>query len=238
MEDRGKKDNDHRRNDPMNKISRVTRSKSEARVIYDRMSGCYDFLAGGSEERFKEQGLRMLNVRAGESVLEIGFGTGRSLLELARSVGTSGKVYGVDISPGMGRRAQSVLRKAGLADRVELKIGDAAALPFPSESMDAVFISFTLELFDTPEISVVVAECRRVLRPGGLLCVVSMTQKERVNMMVALYEWMHRALPAWIDCRPIRAELFLKDAGFDILDKKEEAMWGLPVEILFAKRPA
>jgi ubiquinone/menaquinone biosynthesis C-methylase UbiE len=221
----------------MKEISRVTRSKAEARATYDRMSGWYDLLAGRSEQRFKEKGLRMLNVQAGETVLEIGFGTGRSLLELARSVGMSGKAYGIDISLGMCRRAQSLLRKAGLTDRAELKICDAAALPFPSEFMDAVFISFTLELFDTPEISIVVDECCRVLRPGGRLCVVSMTQKEGANLMVALYEWMHRALPAWVDCRPIRAELFLKDAGFDILESNEQAMWGLPVDILLAKRP-
>ncbi|MGD0172897.1 MAG: methyltransferase domain-containing protein [Anaerolineales bacterium] len=221
----------------MNKISRVTRSKAEAQTAYDRMSGWYDLLAGGSEQRFKEQGLQMLNVQSGEAVLEIGFGTGRSLLALARSVRTSGKVYGIDISPGMYRLSQSLLRKAGLADRVELKIGDAAELPFPSESIDAIFISFTLELFDTPEIPNVVAECRRVLRRGGRLCVVSMTQQERPSMMVGLYEWAHRTFPAWADCRPIQAQLFLKQAGFETLESKEQSMWGLPVEIILAKRP-
>jgi demethylmenaquinone methyltransferase/2-methoxy-6-polyprenyl-1,4-benzoquinol methylase len=222
----------------MNQISRVTRSKAEAQNAYDTMSEWYDLLAGGSEQRFKEQGLQMLGVQTGETVLEIGFGTGRSLLALARSVGTSGKVYGIDISPGMYRFSQSLLRKAGLADRVELKIGDAAALPFPSESIDAIFISFTLELFDTPEIPIVVAECRRVLNRGGRICVVSMTQKEGANVMITLYEWMHRALPSWVDCRPIRAQLFLKEAGFDIVERREQSMWGLPVEILLAKRPA
>jgi demethylmenaquinone methyltransferase/2-methoxy-6-polyprenyl-1,4-benzoquinol methylase len=222
----------------MNQISRVTRSKAEAQNAYDTMSEWYDLLAGGSEQRFKEQGLQMLGVQAGETVLEIGFGTGRSLLKLARSVGTSGKVYGIDISSGMYRLSQSLLRKAGLADRAELKIGDAVALPFPSESIDAIFISFTLELFDTPEIPVVVAECRRVLHRGGRLCVVSMTKKDRSGIMVGLYEWAHRTFPAWVDCRPIRAQLFLREAGLDILEKKELSMWGLPVEILLAKRPA
>jgi len=222
----------------MDEISRVTRSKEEARAAYDALSGWYDLLAGESEQRFKEQGLRMLGVQIGETVLEIGFGTGRSLLALARSVGKSGKVYGIDISPGMYRLSQSLLCKADLADRVKLKIGDAAVLPFPSESINAIFISFTLELFDTPEIPIVVAECRRVLHPGGRICVVSMTQKEGANTMIILYEWVHRALPSWVDCRPIRAQLFLKEAGFEILEIREQSMWGLPVEILLAKRPA
>jgi ubiquinone/menaquinone biosynthesis C-methylase UbiE len=221
----------------LSQISRVTRSKKEARDAYDALSGWYDLLAGGSEQRFKEQGLRMLGVQAGETVLEIGFGTGRSLLVLARSAGASGKVYGLDISPGMFRRAQSLLRKAGLAEWVELKVGDAAALPFPSESADAIFMSFTLELFDTPEIPIVLAECRRVLRRAGRIAVVAMAKGEKSNLMVGLYEWAHRAFPAWADCRPIRVREFLKEAGFDILEMRERSMWGLPVEILLATLP-
>jgi len=219
----------------MEDISRVTRSKEQAKAAYDALSGWYDLLAGGSERRFKELGLQMLDVHAGETVLEIGFGTGRSLLDLARLVGPSGMVYGVDISSGMRRRAHSLLHKAGYARRVELKIGDAAALPFPSDSMDAVFISFTLELFDTPEIPMVLAECRRVLRHSGRMAVVSMAKPEKANWMVGLYEWAHRTFPAWVDCRPIRAQEFLKEVGFDILEMREQSMWGLPVDILLVK---
>ncbi|MBN2083945.1 MAG: hypothetical protein JW748_01885 [Anaerolineales bacterium] len=72
----------------------MTRSKEEAGAANDAMSGWSDPLAGGSERRFAEQGLRMLGVKAGESFLEIGFGTGRPRLELARSVGASARRWG------------------------------------------------------------------------------------------------------------------------------------------------
>lgn len=219
----------------MDDISRVTRSKAEAKTAYDALSGWYDLLAGSSERKFREECLRMLNVRVGETVLEIGFGTGEALLSLARSTGTQGNVFGIDISDGMCARAQLRLRKAGLADYVELKSGDATTLPFSSGSMDAVFMAFTLELFDTPEIPVVIAECRRVLRQGGRIGLVAMARPDRSGWMVRVYEWAHHIFPVWVDCRPIRSQKYLEGAGFITLDRKERSMWGLPVEILLAK---
>jgi hypothetical protein len=69
------------------------------------------------------------------------------------------------------------------------------------------------------------------------MCVVSTTQIEISQVMIGLYEWPHRTFPAWADCRSMRAQLFLKEAGLEILERKEQSMWGLAVEILLAKRP-
>jgi ubiquinone/menaquinone biosynthesis C-methylase UbiE len=220
----------------MSEISRVNRSKEEAKASYNRMSKWYDVMAGESEKKYKDIGLQFLSVQPGESVLEIGFGTGKTLLPLARAVGEIGKVYGLDISEGMLAVAGERLRKAGLAERAELKVGDAAALPFPDGSLDAVFLCFTLELFDTPEIPVVLKECQRVLRPDGRLCVVAMSKKGKPNLMTRLYDWSHDKIPNYVDCRPIYAQESMEAAGL----KTEEAlvlpMWGLPVEMVLAKR--
>jgi ubiquinone/menaquinone biosynthesis C-methylase UbiE len=219
----------------MEKISRVTRTKNEARTAYDAMSRWYDWLAGSSERSFRGECLGLLAVQAGETVLEIGFGTGEALVDLARSVGESGRVYGIDLSEGMRQRALSRLEGAGLSDRVEMKTGDAAALPYASGMMDAVFTAFTLELFDTPEIPAIVAECRRVLKHGGRMGVVAMTKPETNNLMVALYEWAHRAFPSWIDCRPIPSRFFLEGGGFKLRKRTVRSMWGLPVEVILAQ---
>ena len=158
-------------------ISRVTRTRQEARASYDRLSSWYDFLAGSAEKKYQQAGLHILNVHPGEKVLEIGFGTGDGLLALAKSVNASGKVFGLDLSAGMARVAKLKLKKAGLSERVELLCGDAAALPYERNSLDAIFSSFTLELFDTPEIPMVLNQCHHVLVPNGRICLVVMVKK-------------------------------------------------------------
>ena len=217
-------------------ISRVPRSKEEAKAAYDKLSPWYDALAGSSERKYTQEGLRKLSVKEGETILEIGFGTGQGLVTLGQNVGEHGKVYGVDISQGMLNVARSRLQKAGLADSVELRQADASHLPFKDDLFDAVFMSFTLELFDSPEIADVLGECQRVLRSGGRLGLVALSKRETNRPMVRLYEWAHRQMPKYVDCRPIYVRKAVEQAGFDILDVTEMSMWGLPVDVVVAKK--
>ena len=218
-------------------VLRVTRTKAQAKESYDRISRFYDYFAGVFEQQYRNMALGRLNIKRGETVLEIGFGTGHCLKQMAESVGEEGKVYGIDISSGMLDVSQRRLEGAGLWDRVELRCEDAMNMPYADSMFDAVFMSFTLELFDSPEIPRVLAEIRRVLKPNGRLGVVSMSKEDGDSKLLRLYEWLHKKIPQYADCRPIYVEHSIKDAGFEIQSREKVSLFGLPGEIVIGVSP-
>lgn len=203
------------------------------RKFYDRISRAYDLLADADEHKAREAGERLLQLAPGERVLELGFGTGNSIINMAASVGPAGRVYGIDVSPGMLEVARKKINEKGLSDRVELKTGDARELPYEEASFNAVFASFTLELFPPDDIPVVLGQVRRVLRPGGRLGVVSMAtveQGQHASLIEKTYLWMHRHFPHIVDCRPLDPAQFLRDAGFVVQSEITMEIWTMPVK--------
>ena len=71
----------------MSKINRVTRTRQQAKVTYNKLSRWYDLLAGGFEEGQRKAATRLLSPNEGDNLLEIGLGTGNSLGVLADLVG-------------------------------------------------------------------------------------------------------------------------------------------------------
>ncbi len=201
---------------------------------YDRMSSWYDLIGGWAEVKHMQAGLQRLHVAEGERILEIGPGTGHGMISMARSLGGSGRVYGIDLSGGMLSVARRRVRQSGLRQRVDLCQGDGSKLPFEAGCFDAVFMSFTLELFDPAEIPEVLGECHRVLRRAGRTCVVALLKK--TGWMARLYEMAHEKLPDIVDCRPIYVQQLVQNAGFQIVDVRQTSMWGLPVESVMAIR--
>ncbi|MBI5030160.1 MAG: methyltransferase domain-containing protein [Chloroflexi bacterium] len=217
-------------------ITRVTRTRAETRATYDRISRWYDPLEGYWESKPKQIGLQKLGVQSGEVALEIGFGTGHGIVALAQVVGELGKVYGIDLSPRMLALTQSRVNQTGLAARVMLKNGDATALPFDANFFDAIFMSFVLELFDTPEIPQVLSECRRVLKHDGRLCVVSLSKTGQATWRRNLYEWGHEKFPSLLDCRPLYVQKALEAAGLQTREATRMLLWELPVEIVVGSK--
>jgi demethylmenaquinone methyltransferase/2-methoxy-6-polyprenyl-1,4-benzoquinol methylase len=132
---------------------------------------------------------------------------------------------------------QSFIKQSSSVGNIYLVGGDAGKIPFKNGFFDAIFFSFTLELFTDDEIPIILSECKRVISPGGRICVVSLSKCGKDTTIRSLYEWLHRKIPQWVDCRPIYVETAIRQAGFVIQKVNHSSLSGLPVEIVCAVKP-
>jgi len=123
-------------------------------------------LPAGSTESFAgvANPHRIAPIRSGATVVDVGCGAGMDLLLAAKAVGSTGRAIGVDMTDSMAERARAAARAIGL-DHVEVRLGDALALPVESNSIDVVISNGVLNL--TPDKEAAFREVLRVLAPGG-----------------------------------------------------------------------
>ena len=109
-----------------------------------------------------------LELRQGESVVDIGAGTGYFALPMAGIVGPNGRIFAVDVAPQMLSRLQNKLAEAGIGN-VRCVEGEASCTGLPSACADVVFMANVWHEFD--DHGAVLAEARRLLKPGGRLAI-------------------------------------------------------------------
>lgn len=125
------------------------------------------FVSFGREQKFRGTALDLVELKPGESVLDIGCGTGTLAIAAKRRVGPRGNVQGIDASPEMIARAQKKAGKAGV--EVAFKNALAEALPFPTAHFDAVLSTVMLHHLPRNVRQQCAREIQRVLKPGGRL---------------------------------------------------------------------
>ncbi|WP_329059968.1 methyltransferase domain-containing protein [Amycolatopsis sp. NBC_01480] len=132
----------------------------------DKVTYYAQVAASDAGRGYKRQVLEALDLRPGQTVLDVGCGPGTDLPGMADAVTASGVVIGVDLEPSMVGQA-----RRRVADRpwVEVREGDAHALPVPPQSVDRARADRMVQHVADP--AAVFAEFRRVLRPGGVACV-------------------------------------------------------------------
>jgi arsenite methyltransferase len=133
----------------------------------------------------------LIDLREGQVVLDLGSGGGLDVLLSARRVGSSGKVYGLDMTDEMLALARDNQRKAG-AENVEFLKGDIQAIPLPENSVDVVISNCVINL--APDKSQVLAEAFRVLRPGGRFAVSDVVVRGEVPAAI------RRDMELWVGC--------------------------------------
>lgn len=149
------------------------------------------------------------------SLLEVGFGTGVMLPDLAERATT---VIGVDHSPAMREEARRRLADRGL-NNIELRLGEMTHLPLPDESADVMVANMVLHHAAEP--ASVLREFGRVLTPGGTLIVADLARHERESARDQLAD-------QWLGFERDELQAWLRSAGFCTMDVEQIA--GAPGE--------
>jgi demethylmenaquinone methyltransferase/2-methoxy-6-polyprenyl-1,4-benzoquinol methylase len=186
--------------------------------LYNRLAWMYDFFTDHEPAHHREA-LQVAQIKPDDSVLEVACGTGRATVEIASRIGEKGRFCAIDLSEKMLQRAENKLRKRNLLDRVELRVGDARQLGFPGEAFDIVYNAYMLDLIDAGEIPSVLAEFRRVLKPGGKLVLIDMSKdKEGKTLYESLYEAGLLSFASG-SCRPVLMKPYVEQVGFEKVER-------------------
>ena len=160
------------------------------REIFDNTAADYDriesMLAWGTGSRYRREALMRAGLKSGMKVLDVGVGTGLVAAQACILVGDPALVTGVDPSPGM--MAASKLPKT-----MVLMEGRAESLPFPDNHFD--FLSMGYALRHISDLGVAFAEFERVLKPGGRLCLLEITQTQNRLGRWLLKNYMRGVIP-------------------------------------------
>jgi ubiquinone/menaquinone biosynthesis C-methylase UbiE len=218
----------------LSEARRPKRSRPSAPQLYDRISGLYDRLFDPFEGPLRDEALRWLEAGRGERIVELGVGTGRALRPLAERVGRLGSVVGMDLARSMLARATRRVAKSPIGASVLLVRARIPPIPLAPASCDAVFMAFTLELFDPPQAEWILTEIRRALRPAGRLVVASLSQSPHPGWMERAYVMGHRWAPRLLDCAPIDLDGLLRQAGYDVRRAERRSLAGIPVRLALA----
>lgn len=157
-------------------------------------------------------------VREGDTVLDVGSGSGTDALICARLVGPRGRVYALDMTPDMRAKLQANAVAAGLTN-VEVLAGEAESIPLPDASVDAVTTNGVLNL--VPDKARAIAEIHRVLKPGGRLQIADIALARQVA------ERYRQDPQMWAECvvGAVEEERYLemlRKVGFEDVERLHE----------------
>lgn len=153
------------------------RSKSEqVREMFDSIAPAYDFMnramTFGIDKLWRAKAVKMIRNHSPRQILDIATGTGDLAIKLAREL-PEVKITGVDLSEGMIEIGRKKVTEAGLDERVEMMTGDCLSLPMADDSYDCVTVAYGVRNFE--RLLQGYREMLRVLRPGGMLCVIELS---------------------------------------------------------------
>ena len=164
--------------------------------MFDRIAGRYDLLnslmTAGLHHRWRSRAADLAELAPGAAALDVCCGTGDLALELAGRISPGGWVIGCDFSEPMLDLAREKAARSG-AGSVRFEWADALRLPYDDDRFDAVTVGFGLR--NLSDLDAGLREMHRVLRPGGRLVILEITQPTRPPLSTFYRLWFDRAVP-------------------------------------------
>ena len=164
--------------------------------MFDRIAGVYDVMnsamTAGMHHRWRARAADRAELASGDAALDVCCGTGDLALELARRVGPAGRVVGSDFS----ERMLDLAREKpvpGAAAKPIFEWADALDLPYDDGGFDAVSVGFGVR--NLSDLGRGIAEMARVLKPGGRLVILEITQPTRPPLSTFFSVWFDRIVP-------------------------------------------
>lgn len=153
------------------------RGKTEqVRDMFDSIAPAYDFMnramTFGLDKWWRSIAVKSIVKRSPSAILDVATGTGDVAIALAKAL-PSAHVTGIDLSEEMIRVGREKITHAGFQDRVEMSTGDCMALPMADETFDCITVAYGVRNFE--HLLQGYREMYRVLRPGGMLCVIELS---------------------------------------------------------------
>jgi ubiquinone/menaquinone biosynthesis C-methylase UbiE len=143
-------------------------AKLKAAATYNAAADHFDDAPLAFWDRYGRRTVERLDLAEGALVLDVGCGSGASVLPAAERVGPAGRVIGVDLAEGLLRLGRTKAHSRGLRN-IEFRCGDMGALTFEDQLFDAVVCVFAI--FFMPDMERQVARLWRLVRPGGRLAI-------------------------------------------------------------------
>lgn len=144
---------------------------------YDLMLWLTNRMVGGKWQAVRHTILDLAQLQPGESMLDVGCGTGTQALLAKQRVGATGRVSGIDPAGQMIGRAHRKATRRGLS--VDFQVGTIEQLAFPDQSFDLALSTFMMHVLPDDLKRQGLAEIARVLKPGGRLLVVDFKRPEK-----------------------------------------------------------
>jgi demethylmenaquinone methyltransferase/2-methoxy-6-polyprenyl-1,4-benzoquinol methylase len=165
--------------------------------MFDRIAPTYDLLnhllSLGRDFAWRRRTAQQLGKGEALQVIDLATGTGDLLISLLRAGAGITRMVGLDVSENMLGLCRAKLRRGGLAERVELLCGDAAALPFPAGTFDAATMGFGIR--NTADAAKTLREIHRILRSGGMVLILEFSLPRGRVLRWCYLKYLRRVVP-------------------------------------------